>query len=64
MELKLAKVELTSKPKSIKLDKIKAIIEKISGENYISLFNKLIKTPLKTEDTYFSPPEKIKKRIS
>jgi hypothetical protein len=30
MELKLAKVELTSKPKSIKLDKIKAIIEKNS----------------------------------
>jgi CubicO group peptidase (beta-lactamase class C family) len=43
---------------------LKAIIEKISGENYISLFNKLVKTPLKTEDTYFSPPEKIKERIS
>ncbi len=43
---------------------LKAIIEKITGEDYISIFNRLIKKPLKIEDTFFSPPIKLKERIS
>ncbi len=43
---------------------LKGIMEKITGERYTNLFNNYIKRPLKLKDTYFSPPEYLKERIS
>ncbi len=43
---------------------LKAIIEKVSGKSYENLFYSLIRDKLNLKETYFSPPEKLKKRIS
>ncbi len=43
---------------------LKAIIEKVGGESYENLFYSLIRDKLNLKDTYFSPPEKMKDRIS